>query len=376
MAGRTTSKNWLLIAVFIALCVVGLLTLMMIGALNTGPGGLIVGILLAALPVPFYLALALSVDRYEKEPMSMLALAFLWGATGAVFISFILNSINSALFGAIGGQGAAAFGGSVISAPLVEETSKALALLVFFVWKKDEFDGVLDGIVYAGMVGLGFAMTENVSYYGQALAAGSLPGTVFVRGVLAPFSHPLFTAMTGVGLGIARETTKRSLKLIAPVGGLCLAMALHGTWNLSASLGPAFLGVYVLVMIPTFLALLGIVLYAQARERRIIRANLTPYVQSGHLSPAEVQMLCAFGGRLKTLYAAATAGGMRGYRREACFQQAASELAFHRWRTERGITRGTTEYVTVEAEYLQLIATSRATSAPAGAGYGGYGAGA
>jgi RsiW-degrading membrane proteinase PrsW (M82 family) len=361
-----SKKNWLFIAIAVALCAVGLLTLMMIGALNTGPAGLIVGMLLAVLPVPFYLALALSVDRYEKEPMSLLALAFLWGATGAVFISFILNSINSALFGAIGGQGAAAFGGSVISAPVVEETSKAIALLAFFFWKKDEFDGVLDGVVYAGMVGLGFAMTENVSYYGQALAAGSLPGTIFVRGVLAPFSHPLFTAMTGVGLGIARETTKRSLKLIAPLVGLCLAMFLHGTWNLSASVGAAFLPVYLMVMVPAMLALVGIVLYAQARERRIIRAHLSPYVQTGHLFPAELQTLCVFGGRMKTLYVAFSKEGMAGYRREACFQQAASELAFHRWRTERGITRGTTEYVTVEAEYLRVIADSRAPV------YGGY----
>jgi RsiW-degrading membrane proteinase PrsW (M82 family) len=360
MAARSASKNWLLIAIAVALCAVGMLTLMMIGALNTGPGGLIVGMLLAVLPVPFYVALALTVDRYEKEPTGMLALAFLWGASGAVFISFILNSINSAVFGAIGGQGAAAFGGSVISAPVVEETAKALALLAFFFWKKDEFDGVLDGVVYAGMVGLGFAMTENVSYYGQALAAGSLPGTVFVRGVIAPFSHPLFTAMTGVGLGIARETTRRGLKLVAPLAGLCLAMFLHGTWNLSAGLGSAFLPVYVMVMMPAMIVLVGIVLYAQARERRIIRANLLPYVQTGHLSPAELQALCAFGGRLKTLYAAASRGGMKEYRREACFQQAASELAFHRWRTERGITRGTTEYVTVEAEYLRVIADSRA----------------
>jgi RsiW-degrading membrane proteinase PrsW (M82 family) len=376
MAVRSASKNWFLIAVAAALLTVGLLTLVMIGALNTGPAGLVVGMLLAALPVPFYVALALAVDRYEKEPVSMLGMAFLWGATGAVFISFILNSINSAFFGAIGGEGAAAFGGSVISAPLVEETAKALALFLFFFWKKDEFDGVLDGIVYAGMVGLGFAMTENVSYYGQALASGGLAGTVVIRGVLAPFSHPLFTAMTGVGLGIARETTRRNLKVVAPLAGLALAMILHGTWNLSASFGAAFLGVYFLVMVPTFFALLGIVLYAQARERRIFRAHLTPYVQTGHLSPAELQALCAFGGRMKTLYRATTAGGMVGYRREACFQQAASELAFHRWRTERGITRGTGEYVAVEAEYLRLIATSRVSSAPAGAPYGGYGAGA
>ena len=353
-------KVWLRIAIAVALFGLGLLTLVMIGALNTGMGGLIAGMVLAAIPVPFYVALALSVDRYEKEPLWMLGMAFLWGASGAVFIAFILNSINSAIFGAVGGSGAAAFGGSVISAPLVEETAKALALLVFFFWKKDEFDGVLDGVVYAGMVGLGFAMTENVSYYGQALAGGGLAGTWFVRGVLAPFSHPLFTAMTGVGLGIARETTKRPLRMIAPLAGLALAMALHGTWNLSASVGAAFLPVYVMVMVPAMAALLGVVLFAQARERRIIRAHLTPYVQTGHLSPAELQALCGFGGRMKTLFAALQAGGMAGYRREARFHQAASELAFHRWRTERGVTAGGAEYVAVEAEYLQVIAESRA----------------
>ena len=368
MAVANSPKIWFRVAVAAMLCGLGVLTLVMIGALNTGPAGLIVGMLLAALPVPFYVALALAVDRYEKEPMWMLAMAFLWGATGAVFIAFILNSINSALFGAIGGSGAAAFGGSVISAPLVEETAKAVTLFLFFFWKKDEFDGVLDGVVYAGMVGLGFAMTENVSYYGQALASGGLLGTVFVRGVLAPFSHPLFTAMTGVGLGIARETTKRPLRLIAPLAGLAAAMALHGTWNLSASLGGAFLPVYLLVMMPAMMVLVGIVLYAQGRERRIIRAHLTPYVQTGHLSPAELQALCAFGGRMKTLWAATAAGGMGGYRREARFQQAASELAFHRWRTERGISKGMQEYAAREAEYLAAIAECRAR--PAARQYG------
>ena len=356
-------KLWLRMAAFAALCGFGVLTLVMIGMLNTGPGALIAGVILASIPVPVYLALALLVDRYEKEPLWMLAMAFLWGAGGAVFIAFILNSINSAFFGAIGGSDAAALGGSVISAPLVEETAKALALFLFFFWKKDEFDGVLDGVVYAGMVGLGFAMTENVSYYGQALASGALPGTIFVRGVLAPFSHPLFTAMTGVGLGIARETTKKPLRLLAPLVGLAMAMGLHGLWNLSAGVGGAFLPVYLLVMMPAMTVLVGIVLYAQGRERRIIRAHLTPYVQTGHLSPAEVQALSAFGGRMRCLFAAMSSGGVQGYRREARFQQAASELAFHRWRTERGITRVGMEYVAVEAEYLRVLADCRAPGA-------------
>jgi RsiW-degrading membrane proteinase PrsW (M82 family) len=303
----------------------------------------------------------------------MLAMAFLWGATGAVFFAFILNSINSAVFGAVGGQAGAEIGGSVISAPFVEELAKGCALFLFFFWKKDEFDNVVDGIVYACMVGLGFAMTENISYYGQALAHGGLPGTIMIRGIFAPFSHPLFTAMTGAGLGVARETVKRQLKPVAPFVGLAAAMFLHATWNLSASFGAAFLGVYFLFMVPTFFAFVGVVLYAQARERKIIRANLLPYVQTGHLSPVELESLCRFGGRMKTLLAAQSTGGFAGWKREARFQQAASELAFHRWRTERGITHGMGEYQSREAEYLRALAANRV--APAQPAYGGYGGG-
>ncbi|HEX8244393.1 MAG TPA: PrsW family intramembrane metalloprotease [Longimicrobium sp.] len=346
-------------AAFAALGLLGLVTLLMIGALNTGLPGLVVGMILAVLPVPFYVAMALWVDRYEKEPKWMLAAAFLWGATGAVFFAFIFNSINAAIFGAVGGATAAGIGGSVISAPFVEELAKATALFLFFFWKKDEFDDVIDGVVYAAMVGLGFAMTENVSYYGQSLQGG-LGGTFFVRGVLAPFSHPLFTAMTGIGLGVARETTRKQLKVLAPWAGLSLAMALHATWNLSASFGAAFLVAYLLIMMPAFFGLLGVVLYAQARERKIIRANLIPYVQSGHVSAAELEVLCRFGGRLKTLMAAMKIEGAAGWRREARFQQAASELAFHRWRTERGISKGVAEYTEREAEYLQMLAQCRA----------------
>ncbi|HEX6746053.1 MAG TPA: PrsW family intramembrane metalloprotease [Longimicrobium sp.] len=372
MPDNKSMKRALAAAAVAVLCLLGLITLLMIGALNTGLPGLVAGMVMAVLPVPFYVALALWVDRYEREPRWMLAAAFLWGATGAVFFAFIFNSIASVFFGAIGGGNAAQLGGSVLSAPFVEELAKATALFLFFFWKKDEFDNVIDGIIYAAMVGLGFAMTENVSYYGQALAADGLGGTFFVRGVLAPFSHPLFTAMTGIGLGLSRETLRRELKTIAPLAGLALAMGLHATWNLSASFGVAFLFAYLLIMVPAFFGLLGVVLYAQARERRIIRANLVPYVQSGHVSPADLETLCRFGGRMKVLMAAMQAQGVAGWKREARFQQAASELAFHRWRTERGISKGMHEYAAREAEYLRIIAECRAPEPMAAPQYGGW----
>jgi len=101
--------------------------------------------------------------------------------------------------------------GPVFSAPLVEESAKGLALLILFFWKKDEFDDVIDGIVYAAMVGLGFAMGENILYYGRELLAGGIVGSLslfVLRGMLAPFSHPLFTSMTGIGLGLAPQSNR------------------------------------------------------------------------------------------------------------------------------------------------------------------------
>src|SRR5207237_7260743 len=149
--------------------------------------------------VPIYVMLLLWIDRYESEPLWMLATAFFWGAVVAVFIAFIFNtSISIMAAVATHNQEIGENVGAVISAPIVEESAKALILLILFLWKRDEFDGIVDGIVYAGMGGLGLAMTKNILYYGRAVQHGPDALTfIFVLRVLAaPFSHPLFTSMS------------------------------------------------------------------------------------------------------------------------------------------------------------------------------------
>src|SRR3954469_2173509 len=243
--GNRRAIRWIvaLVGVLIALSL-GLLVLLLIGADIIGQGGaagpvaLLLGLIAATIPVPFYILLVLWIDRYEAEPLWLLATAFLWGATIAAFSSFLINSIGGALVTHIFDEATGSAFGAVISAPIVEESSKGLALFILFFWKKDEFDGIVDGIVYASMVALGFAMTENIKYYAQAALGGgsSLTGIVIVRGMLSPFAHPLFTSMTGIGLGWARQTNNRFVKFVMPIAGLGLAMALHATWNLSAVL--------------------------------------------------------------------------------------------------------------------------------------------
>jgi len=356
--------KWVLrIGAFLTMAFLGLLTLVMIGALNTGLVGLIAGLILATIPVPFYVGLALWIDRYEREPIHMLLLAFLWGATGAVFFSFIANSINGAVLGAVGMQGMSA----ALSAPWVEESAKGIALLLLFFWKKDEFDNVTDGIVYATMVGLGFAMTENVSYYGSALANGGVGAslmTVILRGVMGPFAHPLFTAMTGIGLGLARETTRKPLKVAAPVLGFFGAMFLHFLWNLSATIGTGFYFIaYLIIMVPAFFAVLGLIFYSLSREGKIIRANLQSYVDTGVLSAEEVDTLCSVTGRMGASWSAMTSGGMAQWRAMRQHHQAASELAFHHWRVSRGISSGAEADAQREVFYLSQLQQARAGTA-------------
>jgi protease PrsW len=331
-----------IIAILIAL-LLGLIVLLLIGV-ETGPIALLIGLVSATLPVPLYLVLVLWIDRYEAEPFWMLATAFFWGALVAVFIAFLLNTVSGVAVALMtNSMRAGRTFGAVISAPIVEESAKALILLIFFFWKKDEFDGVIDGIVYAAMAGLGFAMTENIQYYGRAVMEGGGGGLTLVfilRGALAPFSHPMFTSLTGIGLGLARQSRSSAIKWIAPPFGLMAAISMHSIWNGSGVLfgGGAFILTYILIMIPAFFIMLVVIILALRREGQIVREFLVPDYQGGMLTQEEYNRLCSIFGRMGLSFSALTRGGLGHWQAARQLNQTASELAFHRSRVARGIT--------------------------------------
>src|SRR5437867_4277693 len=130
---------------------------------------LILGIGLSVLfgigPMALYAILLTFFDRYEKEPPLLLFGVFMWGMIVAAGAALILNTVfGIGLFLATGSQTAADLGAAVLSAPLVEETVKGLAVFAVFLYFYQEFDSVLDGIIYGSLVGFGFAAAENVNY--------------------------------------------------------------------------------------------------------------------------------------------------------------------------------------------------------------------
>src|SRR2546421_5801952 len=351
----------IILAVFAAMfaALLGLVVLLLIGA-ETGPVELIIGLICATLPVPIYVMLLLWIDRYEAEPLWMLATAFFWGALIAVFVAFIFNTSLSiiAAVATHNAQVGEAFG-AVVSAPIVEESSKALILLILFLWKKDEFDGIIDGIVYAGMVGLGFAMTENVLYYGRAVQGG-LEGLTFIfilRGMAAPFSHPLFTSMTGIGLGWSRQSNNGFVKVVAPVLGFMFAILMHATWNVTATYGGAvgFFAGYFLIMGPTFIITLMVIFFSLRREGRIVREFLYPDYQRGFFDPLEYEKLTTIRGRMGLSWFAMTNKGISGWRARRRYNQIASELAFHRSRVARGFAKDPNYAQQRENDYLYML---------------------
>ena len=352
------TTTWLLsVVASLAAVLIGLLTLLLLGS-STGTVGLLFGMVLAILPLPIYMLLALWIDRFEKEPVWMLVAAFVWGATVSVFFAFILNTTFGMVAASVIGDGAD-MATTVLSAPFVEELAKGFALLIFYIWKRDEFDNVLDGIIYATMVGLGFAMTENILYYGNSLAEGGLGAsmvTFILRGVVSPFAHPLFTSMTGIGLGLARLAPKGSpMKFFGPAVGLGMAMFLHFLWNFSASFGAMFFVAYVVIMVPAFLGLITLIIISLRKEGRIIREHLLPELRSGLLPQSEYDALGTVRGRMGGAWRAFGSGARAQRKARLRLQDLASELAFHRWRTARGIFPRSETPAAREAGYVAQL---------------------
>lgn len=217
-------------------------------------------LLLALVPFAIVLPTLAWLDRAEPEPFQARLHAILWGGTVAVLISSIVNSIVVVTVS----EAAAA----VASAPLIEEATKGLG--VWWAFRRRDIDGLSDGLVYAGWVGIGFAVVEDIQYFLVAAEDGLLAQTFVLRALLTPFAHPLFTAWIGLAIGYA-VTRNRSPRTFA-LWGYLLAVGLHAAWNgslvFSAESGSLLvLLVAIVVFVGIFVSTVTMVILVHRRER-------------------------------------------------------------------------------------------------------------
>ncbi|HSK81030.1 MAG TPA: PrsW family intramembrane metalloprotease [Thermoanaerobaculia bacterium] len=286
----------------------------------------------------FFLALVLSfvpaflcaafvywLDRYEKEPLRLLGGAFFWGAFVAAAGALVSQMILSGgVYLATGSEEAADLAGSTLFAPLTEESLKGLAVLLVFLVFRREFDSLLDGLVYAGIVALGFAATENVIYllgFAEEHGTEGMLGLFVVRCILGAWDHPFYTSFIGMGLAASRLSLSGWVRWLAPPLGWGMAVATHSLHNVlaeAASSTPEVLFLMFLIDWTGWLFVAIVILVAIRREGRLLRAELADEVAWGTMTAAQYHTAASPLGRsvvrLRALFAGKLGVTMRLYR--------------------------------------------------------------
>jgi len=289
-----------------------------------GPGAAIVGAFIALLPLTAVLLAVRFVDRWEPEPKSLVVLAVAWGAVAAVAIALGVDLLLRVAFGAADTPLREALQ-SVVQAPIVEEFAKGLGVLLIFLTARRAFDGPVDGVVYGALVAAGFAFTENIQYFAVSIIEGGasqLTMTFFLRGILSPFAHVMFTSITGFALGLAARRGATAGAAVGPwllgIGG---AAVLHALWNASAQFFD-FFALYAALQVPLFVVFILGIMLLRAEERRLTAERLGEYAAAGWFTAQEVTMLATIRGRRSALAWARTLRGdrttvMKGFIRDA-----------------------------------------------------------
>ncbi|MDQ1027501.1 RsiW-degrading membrane proteinase PrsW (M82 family) [Streptomyces umbrinus] len=370
-------RKWVRYSALTTLLALSGLVILALVRKQTGTEGFLVGLGLAVLPVPLLVAAFRWLDRVDPGPWRNLLFSFAWGACAAALIAIVANSFATRWIAtATADPSSADTLGATVIAPIVEESAKAAAVLLVFLFRRREFTGILDGVVIAGVTATGFAFTENILYLGTAFGTDQLSGgsgiasvtaaTFFVRVIMSPFAHPLFTVLTGIGFGIAALSADRHQvrRVLLPIIGLLLAMGMHAMWNGSSTFGEyGFFAVYAAFMVPAFGLLTWLVIWTRQRELGTIRDELPAYAMAGWLTAPEPFVLGSMKARRLARDYATHHGGRAAGRAVAEYEAYATSLAFLRHRGRKG--RAGADFVVRERELLHKLWTRREPARPA-----------
>lgn len=270
-------------------------------------------------------------DRYEKEPVHLLLVAFLWGAFPAVVFSLLAELMLDAPLSLLGSSADPV--SQVVIAPIVEEVVKGAILVALVLFLRDEFDDPLDGIIYGALVGLGFNLTESLFTYWGAIGEGvsMWTATVFLRGFVFSQSHALFTGLTGLGLGLARSSPSRAGRWLWPAAGLAAAMTAHGLHNFGVTFVSAFACLPLLTFVVDWggvLVLFVVMLLAWRQEKQWLTQELADETQRGLITEQQYALACSYGRRLSTQVNALGRGEWARRAQLSHWLQLLTELAF------------------------------------------------
>lgn len=355
-----------------------------------------------------FLALVRFLDLYEREPISVILLMVLWGAVFATSLSVVGNITVGAIVGAIAPDVELLYG-AAISAPLVEEIAKGVALVVAFYvsyriarrFGTLEFEGVTDGIVYGAAVGIGFTLVEDMLYFWNNVSAGGIEAGAATYALRTGFlgieqfgGHAIYTGIFGAGLGLATWSRGWVGKVGWPALGLALAMFLHAVNNGLISfalvsrygfentvlafsdpqrLAPDLLtqmdstALFTLALLRVF-GFLYIILFFVAialwlrHQRQVIRFELSEEANNAFITPEEADIMPRFFRRSRWYWQLLKAGQIEQWKLVRRVHNELADLAFLKWRLRK--TGGDWNQVEVRRQRIAALRSQKVVESP------------
>ncbi|GBD87842.1 protease PrsW [bacterium BMS3Abin03] len=306
--------------------------------------------LAAIIPMVAYLIFIWWFDRYNREPFKLVLQNYLWGSIGAIIFAFLGGAIfSSILLRFVTSEAQLEYLGTVIIAPVVEEFTKGMFLLITVTNRK--FDNMTDGIVYGGAIGLGFGMTENFLYFiSYGTSVPNWIAIVIIRTLFSAVMHCVATATFGAFLGYAKFKNL-SYKIFFPIIGITLAILIHFSWNFMVSYkSTAILGfMFMLITIIIFIAVFAASVMS---ERRIIFEELTGEADMGLIPKDHPEILSSKQRNMP---------GWIDEKIRKTYIKAATTLAFRKvqWKSSKGKSKLFYEYdINNYREFLQNLLSS------------------
>lgn len=264
----------------------------------------IVPTIMAVMPLTAVYLCVRWIGKWSPEPTYLRFFAFIWGAGVSIALTMFLSLILEIIMG----RPADLFEGSVIQAPIIEELTKGLGLLVLvFVFRK-YFTGPVDGIIYISLIGAGFAFTENILYFGETYLYGTVGDLTFIfilRGIFSPLAHTLFSIPMGIAVGIAvQRNWKPIFVTLSLLISYPLSVVFHGLWNgvaFTSDEQSSWFTFYFIIQVPIFILALVVAVFFRRQEVYITLKSITAYGHQGWFTKSEVEALATWHGRKKGL---------------------------------------------------------------------------
>ena len=294
-------------------------------------------IVLGVVPMLLYAAVLWWIDFWEREPRRLIVAGIVWGAGPSILLVLVVQPYfvgafsNSAYYD----PSRAARIATVGITPLVEESIKAVGVLLLFAMFRREWDSLLDGIIYGAVVGFGFAAVENVVFFvrvGREFP-DALGLVVLLRSVAFGMIHALYTSLFGLGLAAAYLSGRRRWRIVFPALGFVAAVAAHRLHNW---LTIDALGGVVKSLVADWLGLvwmLVIILLSLRRQSRCIQQSTLEEVALGTITPRQAEAATQLAHRVRGGLATWTAGSAR--RSEKRVHELCGELALAKRRREQ-----------------------------------------